>query len=109
MKSAPGYLVLGFASGLILLPYIGMALLALLVLFSLSPTISTLMPLILLSAVLLIPSIFLLLCLAMGVKMSVLTKWKEDSKATMRLTSGLAFVLIGWVIALVANGTVRIG
>jgi hypothetical protein len=44
-----------------------------------------------------------------GAKLSAVTKWKEESKGTMRLFIGLLLVSLGWILILIANGTVNFG
>ncbi len=44
-----------------------------------------------------------------GVHMSNIVKWKEESKGAMQLFSGVLLVLLGWMLMLMANGTVHFG
>ena len=44
-----------------------------------------------------------------GAKISDVSKWKEESKGTMRLMTGLLLVGLGWILILIANGTVNFG
>jgi len=39
-------------------------------------------------------------------KISAILKWKEDSKAIMRLSGGLTLIILGWVILLLLNGVI---
>jgi len=60
----------------------------------------------LLAIILIIPLIIILISCLNGTKISTILKWKEDSKAIMRLSSGLTYILIGWIILLILNGTI---
>lgn len=44
-----------------------------------------------------------------GTKVSKVSKWKEDSKGSMRLFMGLLMVSLGWLLILIANGTINFG
>ncbi len=109
MKNSPEHFMLGAFSGVVLLPYTGLVLLAITVIISLSYPFSALSALLLYSLASVFTIVFLIFCILSGVKLSIITKWKEDSKATMRLTSGLLFIYLGWTITLIAGGIVRLG
>jgi hypothetical protein len=55
------------------------------------------------------PLIIILLMVAGGAKISSVKKWKEDSKGVMRLFIGLLLVTLGWLLILIANGTINFG
>jgi cytochrome c biogenesis protein CcdA len=55
------------------------------------------------------PLIVILLMVAGGSKISRVAKWKEESKGTMRLFMGLLLTALGWILILIANGTVNFG
>ena len=55
------------------------------------------------------PLLIILFMVAGGTKISVVSKWKEDSKGTMRLLMGLLLVALGWILILIANGTINFG
>ena len=55
------------------------------------------------------PLIVILGMIVGGTKISDVSKWKEDSKGTMRLFMGLLLVSLGWILILIANGTVNLG
>jgi hypothetical protein len=44
-----------------------------------------------------------------GAKLSSVKKWKEESKGAMRLFIGLLLVALGWLLILIANGTINFG
>lgn len=55
------------------------------------------------------PLIIILLMVAGGAKISSVKKWKEDGKGVMRLFIGLLLVTLGWLLILIANGTINFG
>jgi hypothetical protein len=44
-----------------------------------------------------------------GAKLSSVKKWKEESKGVMRLFLGFLLVALGWLLILIANGTINFG
>lgn len=109
MRGVFEYLMLGIVCGAILFPYLGLAILAISVITTLSFPFHATQAILLFTVVLMVPSLFIYFMALGGIKMSVLTKWKEDSKATMRLTSGVLLIFLAWILTLVANGTIRLG
>jgi cytochrome c biogenesis protein CcdA len=55
------------------------------------------------------PLIVILIMVAGGTKISSVSKWKEESKGNMRLFMGLLLTCLGWILILIANGTVNFG
>ena len=56
-----------------------------------------------------LPLIVILVMVAAGTKISVVSKWKEESKGLMRLFMGLLLAALGWILILIANGTINFG
>ena len=55
------------------------------------------------------PLIVILIMVAGGTKISEVSKWKEESKGNMRLFMGLLLAGLGWILILIANGTINFG
>lgn len=55
------------------------------------------------------PLLVILFMVAGGTKISKVSKWKEDGKGAMRLFMGLLLVALGWMLILIANGTINFG
>lgn len=55
------------------------------------------------------PLIIILFMVAGGTKISAVSKWKEESKGTMRLFMGLLLASLGWILMLIANGSINFG
>lgn len=56
-----------------------------------------------------LPLIVILFMVAGGTKISAVSKWKEESKGSMRLFMGLLLAALGWILMLIANGTINFG
>ena len=56
-----------------------------------------------------LPLLVILFMVAGGTKINAVSKWKEESKGTMRLFMGLLLAALGWILILIANGTVNFG
>ena len=55
------------------------------------------------------PLIFILAAAMIGVKVSDMQMWKQANKASMRLAIGITLVVLGWILILIANGTINLG
>jgi len=55
------------------------------------------------------PLIVILLMTLFGVKLSKIKKWKGEKRALMRLVIGITLILLGWLLILIANGTINFG
>ena len=55
------------------------------------------------------PLIIILLLSIFGVKLTKIKKWKQEKRGLMRLLIGITLVLLGWILILIANGTINLG
>ncbi len=55
------------------------------------------------------PLIIILLLVATGTKLHDVKKWKQESRGMMRLAIGLMLIAMGWLLMLIANGTINFG
>jgi len=55
------------------------------------------------------PLIVILILTLFGVKLASIKKWKGEKRALMRLAIGVTLVLLGWLLILIANGTINLG
>ncbi|MDO8642437.1 MAG: hypothetical protein Q7R76_02490 [Candidatus Woesearchaeota archaeon] len=55
------------------------------------------------------PLIIILLLVATGTKLHKVKKWKQESRGMMRLAIGLMLIAMGWLLMLIANGTINFG
>ena len=54
-----------------------------------------------------LPFVLILIKVSGGMNTSKITKWKEVSKKNIRLLIGLLLIAHGWVLMLIANGTIN--
>lgn len=55
------------------------------------------------------PLIVILILVAFGMRLQRLKAWKQEARGTMRLMIGLLLVALGWLLMLIANGTINFG
>ena len=55
------------------------------------------------------PLIIILLMVAGGKKLHDIKKWKHANRPYMRLFAGLLMIALGWMLMLIANGTINLG
>jgi cytochrome c biogenesis protein CcdA len=108
-KSIWGVMFLGAFVAAVELPCTGAPYLAILTILRIDFTIWAFGLLLLYNIVFVLPLIVILIMVATGTKISAVSKWKEDSKGNMRLAMGLMFVALGWILILIANGTINFG
>ncbi|MEX0622048.1 MAG: GAP family protein [Candidatus Woykebacteria bacterium] len=105
----PGVLLLGaFVSG-VELPCTGAPYLAIITILSLNFDAVAFLMLVLYNIVFVAPLLFILILVAFGVKLQHVKRWKQDSRGYMRLFIGLLLIGLGWLLILIANGTVNFG
>ena len=56
-----------------------------------------------------LPMLLVLALVVYGVKVSTLTRWKEEAKGKMRLGVGLLLVALGWIVILISSGVLNFG
>jgi len=105
----PGVALLGAFVSAVELPCTGAPYLAIITLLSQYFDSSALMLLILYNIIFVLPLIVILILVASGVKIYNVKKWKQDNRGTMRLLIGILLVAMGWLLMLIANGTINFG
>ena len=105
----PGVLLLGaFVSG-VELPCTGAPYLAIITILSLNFNLSAFLLLVLYNIIFVAPLLFILILVATGTKLSAVKQWKQESRGLMRLFIGLLLIGLGWLLILIANGTINFG
>ncbi len=105
----PGVMLLGaFVSG-VELPCTGAPYLAIITLLSQYFDFTAFLLLVLYNIIFVAPLIVILLMVAAGVKLHKVKEWKQESRGFMRLLIGLLLVGLGWLLMLIANGTINFG
>jgi len=107
--TVPGVILLGAFVSAVELPCTGAPYLAIITILSLNFNFAAFLMLVLYNIIFVAPLLFILVLVASGVKLQALKKWKQDSRGYMRLFIGLLLIGLGWLLILIANGTVNFG
>ena len=104
-----GVILLGAFVSAVELPCTGAPYLAIITLLSQNFDTAAFMLLVLYNIVFVSPLIIILLLVASGVRLHEIKKWKQANRPYMRLLIGLMLVGLGWLLMLIANGTINLG
>jgi cytochrome c biogenesis protein CcdA len=108
-KTLAGVMFLGaFVAG-VELPCTGAPYLAIITILRINFNFSAFVLLVVYNLIFVAPLIIILLMVALGTKLSSVHKWKEDNKGSMRMFIGLLLIALGWLLILIANGTINFG
>ncbi len=107
--SAWGVIILGAFVAAVELPCTGGPYLAIILLLSHNFDLSAMILLLIYNVIFVAPLIFVLGAALLGVKISDMQMWKQANKANMRLAIGILLVFLGWMLILIANGTINLG
>lgn len=91
------------------LPCTGAPYLAIITILSINWNMQAFLLMVLYNVIFVAPLIVILIMVLFGVKLGNVKKWKEDNKGSMRLFIGLLLVALGWLLILIANGTINFG
>lgn len=107
--TVPGVILLGSFIAAVELPCTGAPYLAIITILSLNFDFYAFLLLVLYNIIFVAPLIVILLIVAAGVKVQTVKNWHHDNKGFMRLAIGVMLVLLGWLLMLIANGTINFG
>lgn len=107
--TVPGVIFLGSFIAAVELPCTGAPYLAIITLLSLNFDIYAFLLLIIYNIIFIAPLVVILLLVAAGVKIHKIKKWKQANKGYMRFAIGGMLVILGWMLILIANGTINFG
>ncbi|MDZ7786386.1 MAG: hypothetical protein U5L95_04675 [Candidatus Saccharibacteria bacterium] len=107
--SLMGVMFLGAFVAAVELPCTGAPYLAIITILRIDFNFIAFLMMVLYNLIFVAPLIVILIMVAGGAKVSAVSKWKEDSKGTMRLFMGLLLAALGWILILIANGTINFG
>ncbi len=108
-KSVWGVMLLGAFVAAVELPCTGAPYLAIITILRIDFNMIAFGLMVLYNLIFVAPLIIILGMIVGGTKISDVSKWKEDSKGTMRLFMGMLLVGLGWILILIANGTINFG
>lgn len=107
--TVPGVMLTGaFVAG-VELPCTGAPYLAIIAILSINFNFTALLLLVLYNIVFVLPLIVILLLVAGGTKLPAVKAWKQETRGVMRLSIGLLLIGLGWLLMLIANGTINFG
>ena len=104
-----GVTVLGMFVAGVELPCTGAPYLAILTILSQNFNAGAFLLLVFYNIIFVMPLVAILLLVAFGKKLQEVKQWKQESRGGMRLMIGLLLVALGWLLILIANGTVNFG
>ncbi len=105
----PGVILLGAFVSAVELPCTGAPYLAIITLLSQYFDMTALLLLVLYNIIFVLPLVVILLVVATGRRLQEVKEWKQRNRPYMRLAVGLLLVSMGWLLILIANGTVNLG
>jgi cytochrome c biogenesis protein CcdA len=105
----PGVILLGAFIAGVELPCTGAPYLAIIMMLSLNFNFQAFLLLILYNIIFVMPLIIILILVAAGTKITNIKRWKQNNKGHMRLAIGLTLIALGWLLILIANGTINFG
>jgi len=105
----PGIIFLGAFVSAVELPCTGAPYLAIITLLSQYFDFTAFLLLVLYNVIFIFPLVLILILVAAGKKLYRIKKWKQDARGAMRLAIGLMLIAMGWLLILIANGTINFG
>jgi cytochrome c biogenesis protein CcdA len=107
--SIPGVMIMGAFVAAVELPCTGGPYLAIILVLSQDFNFTALLLLILYNIIFILPLIIILLLVLFGMKIQDIKQWKQSNRGYMRLATGLLLIGLGWLLILIANGTINFG
>ena len=106
--SVLGIILLGVFVAAVELPCTGGPYLAITLLLAQNFNFSAFLMLLLYNIIFVAPLLIILFMVMAGVKIKNIQKWKQMNKAYMRLFAGVTLIILGWLLILIANGTINL-
>jgi len=107
--SVPAVILLGVFVAAVELPCTGGPYLAIALLLSQSFNMTAVWLLLLYNLIFILPLLVILLLVLTGKKIHVIKQWKQESRSYVRLITGILLIFLGWLLILIANGTINLG
>lgn len=104
----PAMVFLGMFVAGVELPCTGGPYLAILTLLSQNFNLAAFLMLVLYNIIFVLPLIIILLMIYFGAKIQNIKRWKQNNRAYMRLAIGIILIILGWMLILIANGTINL-
>jgi len=103
----PAMIILGVFVAGVELPCTGGPYLAILIFLSQNFNFVAFLWLILYNIIFVLPLVVILLMVYFGYKIQNLKRWKQNNRTFMRLGTGIILIFLGWLLILIANGTIN--
>lgn len=107
--SVLGVILTGAFVAAVELPCTGAPYLAIITILSTDFNFMAFLMLVLYNIVFVLPLLVILFLVARGTKLPSIKAWKQEARGLMRLAIGLLLVGLGWLLILIANGTINFG
>ena len=107
--SIPSVIFLGMFVAAVELPCTGGPYLAITLLLSQSFNMTAVWLLLLYNLIFILPLLIILFLVLTGKKIQFIKQWKQESRSYVRLITGIILVFLGWLLILIANGTINLG
>ncbi|HLC61347.1 MAG TPA: hypothetical protein VJJ52_08040 [Candidatus Nanoarchaeia archaeon] len=104
----PAMIALGVFVAGVELPCTGGPYLAILVFLSQNFNFNALMLLVFYNIIFVMPLIVILFMVYFGLKVQRLKRWKQNNRTYMRFATGIILIFLGWLLILIANGTINL-
>ena len=104
----PGVILLGAFVAAVELPCTGAPYMAILLLLSQNFNIAAFLMLLLYNLIFVVPLLVILLMVYRGTKIQIIKKWKQETRGLMRFFIGIVLIFLGWLLILIANGTINL-
>ena len=104
----PAMVVLGVFVAGVELPCTGGPYLAILMFLSQNFNFQAFLLLIFYNIIFVMPLVVILLMVYFGMKVQHLKRWKQNNRTYMRFATGIILIFLGWLLILIANGTINI-
>lgn len=107
--TVPGVIFLGVFVSAVELPCTGAPYLAIITLLSQYFDFTAFLLLVAYNLVFVLPLVVILILVAFGLELHKVKAWKQESRGYVRLFIGLLLVALGWLLMLIANGSINFG
>jgi cytochrome c biogenesis protein CcdA len=106
--TVPGIMFLGAFVAAVELPCTGGPYLAITLILAQNFNLAALLLLMFYNVIFVAPLVIILFMVYLGTKVQDIQRWKQDNRGTMRFWIGVVLILLGWLLLLIANGTINL-
>lgn len=107
--TVPGVILTGIFVAGVELPCTGGPYLAIITLLSRNFNFSAFILMLIYNVIFVMPLVVITIMVALGTRLHSVKKWKQESRGLMRLAIGLLLISLGWLLILIASGTINFG